>query len=98
MELPVSVQLLELAWALALGAGMGLLQDLLRPLRRGKGLTALADALWCMVLLFALLSFTIYAGRGRLRAGSLLAAALSGGLWTALSAALRGKLRKRKNE
>ena len=84
MELPVSDQLWELGWALALGLGLGLLNSLLRPLRRGRGRTALADVLWCLTLLAALLAFPLYAGRGRLRAADLLATGLSGGLWTAL--------------
>ena len=94
MELPVQVQLRELGWALALGAGMGLLNGLLRPVRWGKALTALADFLWCLILLIALLGFTIYAGRGRLRAAALLAMALSGGLWTGLFSALRKGLKR----
>ena len=95
MELPVSAQLWELGWALALGLGLGLLNGLLRPLRRGRGLTALADLLWCLALLTVLLAFPLYAGRGRLRAVDLLAMALSGGLWTAISAAVRKGLRSR---
>ena len=35
MELPVLLQLRELLWAVAVGAGLGLLYDLLGPLRRG---------------------------------------------------------------
>ncbi len=93
MELPVSFQLRELGWALAVGAGFGLLNDLLRPLRRGRGLTALADFLWCLVLLIALLGFTLYAGNGRLRLFALLAMGLSGGLWAALSALARKRLK-----
>lgn len=89
MELPVQIQLRELGWALAAGAGMGLVNDLLRPVRRGKALTALADSLWCLTLLLTLFSLTLYPGRGRLRAVALLAMALSGGLWTAASGALR---------
>ena len=95
MELPVWLQLRELGWALAVGAGMALLNGLLRPLRRGSGSTALADVLWCFDLLISLLGFTIYPGRGRLRAVALLAMTLSGGLWTAASAALRKLLKKR---
>lgn len=91
MELPIIIQLRELGWALLVGAGMGLLNDLLRPLRRGRGSTALADVLWCLSLLAVLPGFTLYAGRGRLRLFALLAMGLSGGLWTALS----GRLRKR---
>ena len=99
MELPVAFQLRELGWALAVGAGLGLLNELLRPLRRGRGLTALADAFWCLSLLAVLPIFTLYVGGGRLRAFALLAMGLSGGLWTALSARLRRVLKKaKKNE
>ena len=84
MELPVSLQLRELGWALALGAGLGLLQDLLRPLRRGPVTAALADLLFCLVLLVSLLVFTLYAGRGRLRIFALAALFLSGSLWLGL--------------
>ena len=84
MELPVSLQLRELGWALALGALFGLLYDLLRPLRRGPASTALADLLFCLPLLPALLLFALYAGRGRLRLFAPAAMALSGGLWLRL--------------
>ena len=48
MELPVALQLRELELSLALGAGLGLVYDLLRPLRRGRIFTALWDGLWCL--------------------------------------------------
>lgn len=96
MELPVQLQLRELAWALAVGAGMALLNGLLRPLRRGRRSAALADGLWCAALTTALFSFALYAGRGRLRAVDALAMVLSGSLWTGLSAALRKRLKARK--
>ena len=95
MELPVSAQLRELGWALVLGLGLGLLNGLLRPLRRGRGGTALADLLWCLILLTALFAFPLYAGRGRLRAVDLLAMALSGGLWTGMISFLRRRLKNR---
>lgn len=84
MELPVSLQLRELSLALALGAGFGLLYDLLRPLRRGRLSTALADLVYALLALFGLLLFTLYAGRGRLRLFALGAMGLSGGLWLGL--------------
>ena len=84
MELPVALQLREFGWALLFGAGAGLAQDLLRPLRRGRVSTALADALYCLLLLLGLLLFALYAGRGRLRIFALAAMALSGGLWLRL--------------
>ena len=95
MELPVADQLRELGWALALGLGLGLLNGLLRPLRRGRAFTALADLFWCLILLTALLAFPLYAGRGRLRAADLLAMALSGGLWTGMISFIRRRLKNR---
>lgn len=84
MELPVSVQLRELLLALGVGAAFGLLNDLLRPLRRGRFSTALLDLLWCLCFLTALPLFAVYAGRGRLRLFALAAMGLSGGLWLGL--------------
>lgn len=81
MELPVLLQLQELLWALALGAGLGLLYDLLRPLRHGQWRTALTDALYALLLLIALMLFALYAGRGRLRLFALAAMGCTGGLW-----------------
>lgn len=96
MELPVGFQLRELGWALLVGLGLGVLNDLLRPLRRGRGGTALADALWCLSLLLVLPGFTLYAGRGRLRVFALLAMGLSGGFWAAFSCQVRKKWKKGK--
>lgn len=98
MELPVAFQLRELGWALLVGAGLGLLNDLLRPLRRSRGRTALADAIWCLSLLAVLPAFTLYVGRGRLRLFALLAMGLSGGIWTALSCQARKRLKKVQNK
>ncbi|MBQ6159639.1 MAG: hypothetical protein IJK24_01695 [Oscillospiraceae bacterium] len=84
MELPIALQLREFGWALLFGAGAGLMQDLLRPLRRGRVSTALTDSLYCLLLLLGLLLFALYAGRGRLRIFALAAMALSGGLWLRL--------------
>lgn len=81
MELPVVLQLRELRLALAFGAGLGLLYELLRPFRRGPRSAALADLLFCLLLLAGLLLFALYAGRGRLRLFVPAAMALSGGLW-----------------
>ena len=81
MELPVSLQLRELAWALAAGLGAGLLYGLLGLFRRGGRGTVLTDGLYCLLLLAGLSAFTLWAGRGRLRLFALLAMGLSGGLW-----------------
>lgn len=94
MELPVSLQLRELGLALALGAGFGLLYDLLRPLRRGRITTALADLLYALLILLGLLLFTLYAGRGRLRLFALAAIGLSGGLWLKLFSPLIRRLQR----
>ncbi|MBR4701981.1 MAG: spore cortex biosynthesis protein YabQ [Oscillospiraceae bacterium] len=67
MELPVITQLRELLYALAVGAGLGLCYDLLRPLRRGRWTTGLTDLIYCLLTLATLLGFALYAGRGRLR-------------------------------
>ncbi len=80
MELPVSLQLRELGYALALGAALGLLYEQLRPLRRGRFLTAAADLIYVLVVFVSLLGFALYAGRGRLRLFALAGMALSGGL------------------
>lgn len=95
MELPVRLQLRELGLALALGAGLGLWYDLLRPLRRGRVSTPLWDGFYCLSLLLSLLAFAVYAGRGRLRLFALGAMALSGGLWLRLCSPLvRGLLHR----
>lgn len=106
MELPVGLQLRELGWALALGAGLGLLHDLLRPLRGAPWRTALADLLFCLLLFPALLAFALYAGRGRLRLFVPAAMACSGGLWLQLvsprlrrlAQAAAGALHRRKKD
>ena len=67
MELPVPLQLRELLWAVAAGAGFGLLYDLLGPLRRGRITGALTDLLYSLAVFCGLFFFTLYAGRGRLR-------------------------------
>ncbi len=92
MELPVSVQLRELLLALGVGAVFGLLNDLLRPLRRSRFSTALLDLLWCLTVLATLLLFALYAGRGRLRLFALAAMGLSGGLWLGLISPLLRRL------
>ncbi len=84
MELPVSLQLRELELALAVGLGLAWSYELLRPLRRGRLTTALADGGWCLSVMLSLLGFALWAGRGRLRIFAAAAMALSGGLWLGL--------------
>lgn len=67
MELPVLVQLRELLLALGTGLCLGLVYDLLRPFRRGRWSAALSDLIFSLINLLALLAFSLYAGRGRLR-------------------------------
>lgn len=95
MELPVSLQLRELLLALAFGLGFGVLYELLRPLRRGRVSTAAADGLYVLTALAALLTFALYAGRGRLRLFALAAMAVSGSLWLLFSRLLRKNWKKR---
>lgn len=85
MELPVSLQLRELVWALAAGVGAGLVYSLLGCFRQGRRGAAWTDGLYCLLLLAGLLAFALWAGRGRLRLFALLAMGLSGSLWLALA-------------
>ena len=64
----VSLQLLRLLAALALGAGGGLLYDLLRPLRRDRGRAAelAADGLFCLTMGAAAFVFAMSSPSGRL--------------------------------
>ena len=95
MELPVSVQLRELLLALGVGAVFGLLNDLLRPLRRSRFSTALLDLLWCLTVLATLLLFALYVGRGRLRLFAAAAMGLSGSLWLGLVSPLLRRMGRR---
>jgi len=68
MELPVTLQAVQFAEAFALGLGLGLLYDLFRAVRRvHPHTTRLLDALFCLLLLFSLLLFALYPGRGEFR-------------------------------
>ena len=68
MELPVARQAVEFTWAAALGLALGCWYDVLRALRRRhRRLTVPADGLYCLTVLFALLAFALYAGRGMMR-------------------------------
>ncbi|MBQ2328650.1 MAG: hypothetical protein II382_05630 [Oscillospiraceae bacterium] len=81
MELPVLLQLRELGAALATGLALGLAYDCLRPLGRGRLLTACADFLYALLSLAALLTFALYAGRGRLRIFALFGIAGGMSVW-----------------
>lgn len=81
MELPVIIQLRELAAALLLGAVLGMWYDFLRPFRRGRASAVGADLLFSVTTLAALLAFTLYGGRGRLRIFALLGMCAGGTLY-----------------
>ena len=82
MELPVARQAVEFAWAAALGLALGCWYDVLRALRRRHPrLTVPADGLYCLTVLFALLAFALYAGRGMMRLFALLGMGLGAMLW-----------------
>ena len=77
MELPVARQAAEFALSGLLGVALGLWYDLLRALRRRwPWLTVLADGLYCLTVLAALLAFALYVGHGMLRLYALLGAGL----------------------
>ena len=70
MELPVSQQMLQLLAAFALGAGLGLLFDAFRVLRRrarAAWMRALLDVLYSAAALFALFTFGMVSGAGQVR-------------------------------
>mgnify|MGYP004664949167 FL=1 len=79
MEIAVGAQALGLVLAFVMGAGMGVLYDVLRPLRRrsGRGGAAALDALY--MLLCGALSFVFAMGAGSGKLGMWeLAATLAG--------------------
>ena len=76
MAQSIRVQALFLLLAVGLGAGLGLLYDLLRPLRRRTN-DALWDLLFCLAAALGCFCFAMYSGSGRLGSGEL-AAALAG--------------------
>ena len=76
MAQSIRAQALLLLLAAGLGAGLGLLYDLLRPLRRRTN-DALWDLLFCAAAALGCFCFAMYGGSGRLGSGQL-AAALAG--------------------
>lgn len=83
MEISLEVQSLRLLLALGLGAGTGLLYDVLRPMRRatGRAAAAILDALFCLLAGTGLFLFAMGAGEGRLGQWELCAALLGFLAW-----------------
>ena len=71
MGLDIRAQALSLLLALLLGAGLGLLYDLLRPIRRRGGNT-LWDLLFCLTAACLAFLFAMRAENGELGSGELL--------------------------
>ena len=69
MELQISGQAAVFCRSVLLGASLGLVYDLLRCLRRllPRRCAALADALYCFIVLAAVFYFAMAFGRGLLR-------------------------------
>lgn len=78
MEIELQHQGLALLLALGMGIAVGLVYDLLRPLRRrtGKAAGAALDVLFCLLSGFMVFSFAMGAGDGRLGLWELTAALL----------------------
>ena len=76
MEIHIRDQALVLTLSLLMGAGLGILYDMLRPPRRKmkKISAALVDALYCFLAGFAIFCFAMGADKGRLGTWELLAA------------------------
>lgn len=83
MELPVAVQLREGCWFILLGAGLGLLYDMLGGLRdrAGRPAGAAADGLFALAAVGALFAGGMASLEGRARLYMLACAGLGGGLW-----------------
>ena len=68
MEQPLLLQGGQFLWAVALGAALGVVYDLLRGLRRTlRGLTHLADLLFSLTVLISGLLLALYVGDGQYR-------------------------------
>lgn len=72
MGVDIRAQALSLLLGCALGAGLGLLYDLLRPIRR-RGGEALWDLLFCLAAAAAAFLFAMRAENGVLGSGEVLA-------------------------
>ena len=75
MELSIRAQALSLLFACGLGAGLGLLYDLLRPIRRRAG-NGLWDFLFCLCAASLAFLFGMHAENGVLGTGEVLFALL----------------------
>ena len=71
MELSIRAQALSLLFACGLGAGLGLLYDLLRPIRRRAG-NGLWDFLFCLCAASLAFLFGMHAENGVLGTGEIL--------------------------
>jgi len=83
MGVEIRAQALSLLLGCALGAGLGLLYDLLRPLRH-RGGESLWDLLFCLTAAAAAFLFAMRAENGVLGTGEVLAALLGLLLYTQL--------------
>ena len=79
----IRAQALFLLLALALGAGLGLVYDLLRPLRR-RTCDALWDLFFCAAAAAGCFCFAMHSDNGRLGSGELAASLAGFCLYTAL--------------
>jgi hypothetical protein len=82
MELPVALQALQFAVSGGVGLGLGLFYDLLRAFRRRcRGIGAVLDLFFALILAAALLLMALYAGQGVFRLFMLLGTALGAAFW-----------------
>lgn len=85
MEIVLSRQAALLGQSLAFGAGLAVLYDLLRPIRRGRPrLTALTDGLYCLTALLAIFLFLLRPGKGELRLDTICGIAGGAMAWVCL--------------
>jgi len=85
MEIPVGLQLWQLAAAVVCGGLIGAVHDTLGPLRRGgRRRSALADGILCAALWLMLFGLGMWVGRGQQRPFLAAFAALGSGLYLLL--------------